>query len=205
MAFPNEHLSATNKQWSFNLFVTCLLFKTQELKSKITQASFGFPLVCSNHYNFGTFNAIFLFWRVALEQEVREMRKFNNWSWLIKTKKLMIGFTVNPCMYISVPEPSRQNGNGPIFLEGVHNNGWMSTCDGVAESSWGLVCLEFWTGVLRTFSYLWIGSRWWWCFTCMFVPTHRTGPCFHSPQSHCWCSKACRTANTETHVKWNEI
>merc|ERR1719184_40459 len=45
-----------------------LLFKTQELKSKITHASFGFPLV------------------------------------------------VNPCMYISVPEPSRQNGNGPSFF-----------------------------------------------------------------------------------------
>jgi hypothetical protein len=46
-----------------------LLFKTQELKSKITQASFGFPLV------------------------------------------------VKPCMYISVPEPTRQNGNGPSFLQ----------------------------------------------------------------------------------------
>jgi len=45
-----------------------LLFNTQELKSKITQASFGFPLV------------------------------------------------VNPCMYMSVPEPSRQNGNGPSFF-----------------------------------------------------------------------------------------
>merc|ERR1719295_699923 len=45
-----------------------LLFKTQELKSKITQASFAFPLV------------------------------------------------VNPCMYISVPDPTRQNGNGPTFL-----------------------------------------------------------------------------------------
>ena len=104
-------------------------------------------------------------------------------------------FTVNPCMYISVPEPSRQNGNGPIFLE---ENG--SNCLDAQK------VLGVWTGVLRMFLYFCFGCWWRWRFTCMFVPTHRTGPCFHSPQSRRWCSKACHTAHTHTWLRnWNLI